>query len=83
MPEGEDDASFARHNHALKGEAKKVKPNRGVVAELMKLSFEMRRNSILSNVKPLKELLSNFPFLNDSEQVSQKNIYCAETPTLS
>ena len=69
VPEGEDEGSFARHNRALKVEFQKIKPNRALVAELMKLSFEMRRNRIISESIPLSEILSSYPFLRCPEEV--------------
>jgi hypothetical protein len=69
VPEGEDEASFARHNRSLKAEYKKTKPNQAVVSELMKLSYEMRRNDITKEGKPLGELLAQYPFLGTSEEV--------------
>ena len=69
IPEGEDSASFKRHNNALKAELKKTKPNRAMVAELMSLSFEMRRNDILGEGRPLYQLLIDYPFLGDYEEV--------------
>ena len=62
-------ASFARHNNSLKLEAKKAKPNRCIVSELMRLSFSMRRNSIIAEPKPLSELLECYPFLKDRDEV--------------
>ena len=69
VPEGEDEASFARHNRALTIESQKSKPNRALVAELMNLSFEMRRNRIISDSIPLFELLTTYPFLKAPEEV--------------
>lgn len=69
VPDGEDEALFARHNRALKAEQKKVKPNRTVVKELMNMSYEMRRNDILSQGKPLVQLLDDYPFLGHYDEV--------------
>lgn len=65
--------SFKRHNIALKKEHSKVNANRAVVSKLMSLSFEMRRNDILSCSKPVAELLQEYPFLGDYEEVSMKH----------
>ena len=73
IPEGEDGASFARHNSLLKVEARKGKPNRSIVSEIMKVSFHMRRNDILSEPKPLSELLESYPFLKDYDEVCINN----------
>lgn len=69
VPEGEDSASFARHNNSLKIEAGKGKPKRNIVSELMNISFSMRRNNIIEDPKPLSELLTCFPFLKDCNEV--------------
>ena len=69
IPEGEDEASFSRHKQALKSKAKKIKPNRAAVSELMKLSFHMRRNDITSCARPVGELLEDYPFLGDPKEV--------------
>ena len=69
IPEGEDNASFARHNSTLKSEAKRSKPNRSIVTEFMSISFAMRRNDIIEHPKPLYELLVNYPFLKDRDEV--------------
>uniref|UniRef100_A0A1X7T6Y0 Uncharacterized protein n=1 Tax=Amphimedon queenslandica TaxID=400682 RepID=A0A1X7T6Y0_AMPQE len=49
LPVGEDKTSFMRHNKLLKMEYKKVHPNMVIVSEAMILSFEMRRNDMLTN----------------------------------
>ena len=69
IPEGEDNASFARHNSLLKSEAKKSRPNRCIVSELMGTSFAMRRNNITTEPKQLRELLNCYPFLKDRDEV--------------
>ena len=67
MLEGEDMASFARHNSQLKTEARKTKPNRSMVKELMSISFAMRRNNTIEDPKPLNEVLIQYPFLKDRD----------------
>ena len=37
--------------------------------ELMNLSYEMRRNDILCQVKPLHQILNDYPFLGDYQEV--------------
>ena len=69
VSEGEDEASFARHNRALKVEFQKTKPNRALVAELMKLSIEMRCNRIIRESIPLAEILLSYPFLRCPEKI--------------
>ena len=75
IPEGEDEAAFNRHNSALKGEFKKAKPNKAVVAALMKQSFAMRRNNVLQQARPLNEMLELYPFLSDPDEVSNYKIF--------
>ena len=70
LPVGEDSTSFARHNRLLLAESVKAKHNRATVAELMKVSYEMRRNEIFSNPRSLR-LLKDYPFLKDSNEVSE------------
>ena len=73
LPAGEDATSFARHNRLLLAESVKPKRNRAVVAEAMKLSFEMKRNEIVSHPRSLKLLLKEHPFLQSSDEVSNYN----------
>jgi len=39
------------------------------VSELMSILFAMRRNSIITEPKPLIELLQTYPFLKDRDEV--------------
>ena len=76
LPVGEDSTSFARHNRLLLAESVKAKPNRAAVAELMKLSYEMRRNEVVSHPHSLRHLLKEYPFLQDSDEVSKMIWLC-------
>ena len=69
ISEGEDNASFARHNSLLKSEAKKPRANRCIVSELMGISCAMRWNNITTEPKQLRELLNCYPFLKESDEV--------------
>ena len=69
LPVGEDSTLFARHNRLLLAETVKAKPNRASVAELMKLSYEIRKNEVVSNPHSLGVLLNECPFLQDSDEV--------------
>ena len=72
-PSGEDEASFARHNQKLKSEHTKVHPNKAVVQELMRVTFEMRRNDIVNNAKHVAQITEDYPFLKSPEEVSHFN----------
>lgn len=72
---GEDATSFARHNRLLLAKSVKPKPNRAVVAEAMKLSYEMGRNDIVSTPRSLKLLLKEYPFLQNSDEVSNSSLF--------
>ena len=50
-------------------EANSRHPKHSTVSELMKMSFEMRRNSIIEEPKPLKELLQSYAFFKDCNGV--------------
>ena len=53
IPECEDDTSFSRWNKLLQDESLKLRTNKSVVSEAMKVSFAMRRNDIISKVHKL------------------------------
>lgn len=78
VPEGEDSTSFARHNSSLQAEAKTRNPKRSVVSELMKISFEMRWNSIVEEPKPLRQLFETYPFLKDCDEVQILVLLCMQ-----
>ena len=40
-----------------------------IVSEAMILSFEMRRNDILTNIRPVEQLLDEYPFLGNKDEV--------------
>ena len=69
IPEGEDDTSFSRWNKLLQDESLKLRPNKSVVSEAMKVSFAMRRNDIISKSPQVVDILTNYPFLRDSSEV--------------
>ena len=64
-PAGEDEVSFARHNRRIKAESIKPHPNRGIVKELMKVIYAIRREDINDNCKTVVEILNDYPFLNN------------------
>ena len=69
-PAGEDEVSFARHNQRLRAESVKECPNRGVVQELMKVTHFFRREDIDNNQRKVVDLLRDYPFLKNEEEVS-------------
>ena len=66
---GEDEVSFARHNSRLKAESSKPNPNRGIIRELMGITYSMRHEDITHNPRNLGELLKHYPFLGNPEEV--------------
>lgn len=62
--------SFARHNQRLRAESVKECPNRGVVQELMKVTHFFRREDIDNNQRKVVDLLRDYPFLKNEEEVS-------------
>lgn len=68
-PSGEDRASHDRHVKFLQSEEKKISPNAAVCKDLMKRSFNIRREDILNNPKPVSELLKIYPSLKRGDQV--------------
>ena len=71
VPAGEDQTSFARHNRLLAIEFSRTKRNETVAKELMKMSYEMRRNDILENGHTIN-VLEKYPFLQTIEHVSNE-----------
>ena len=69
IPEGEDQTSFARHNHRIQLEMKKTRPNLAVINDLISHSFAMRRHDILDNSYDLETVFQKYPFLREPEQV--------------
>lgn len=70
IPDGEDEASFARHNKLIKTElTKRGKGNTLVINELVKQSFAMRRKDITENAMHTNMILDKYPFLKEPNQV--------------
>ena len=76
-PSGEDEASFARHNQKLKSEHTIVHPNKAVVQELMRVTFEMRQNDIVNNAKHVAQITEEYPFLKSPDEVTVNIIIIA------
>ena len=70
-PSGEGATSFSRHNLMLKSEHIKAHPNKPVVQEQMKVTFEMRRHDIVKNKKRLTQIMNDYPFLTCPDEVRQ------------
>ena len=69
IPPGEDETSFERHNRVLKTEYNKANPNVSTVKELMKVTFPMRRQDILSHGHTY-DPLQKYPYLQQPSHVS-------------
>ena len=66
---GEDKKSVLRHLAALKAQLKKVVPNNEIVKELMKRTYEIRRQEILDGNATIKDILSNYVALQSPLEV--------------
>ena len=73
MPTGEDEVSFERHNRVLQAEWKKSTRNIMVIEELMMRTYAFRRKKILEQPKVVEALLTEYPFLQQPEQVCKAN----------
>ena len=70
VPEGEDETSMLHHASILRGEHDKHKrANTQVVNSLMEKTFPYRRAQALDSGTDLKTLLSQFPFMQTTEQL--------------
>ena len=71
LSDGEDEASHDRHVKVLSLEFKKAKPNKHAVAELMKRTFTVRRQRILTTPGPvsMESLLKTYPPFRQYNQV--------------
>ena len=79
---GEDEASHDRHVKILALEWKKSKPNRHSVGELMRRTFGIRRQKILSSQVSLDCLLQCYPPLQQYREVCGV-ILCRHTCTFT
>lgn len=66
----EDEVSYKRHLNVLRSECRKVKPNHGIVTELMCLTFKQRRVEFESKPYHAEEILDMFPVLQFFDHVS-------------
>lgn len=69
IPSGEDESSNSRNHKMILMEEKKTNPNVKTISVLMMRTFAFRRRDILSNPKPLKEIVKAFPSLKRLDQV--------------
>lgn len=71
VPSGEDDVSFSRHNKEIKSLMAKKRLHKNLVSlnHLIKLSYAMRRNDILSHEYHVKVILERYPFFKEPDQV--------------
>lgn len=70
VPVGEDEHSYKRHMQLLKYEEGKVSPDKHVINSLMIKTYALRRQKILKEHQPIKELLKDCPSLKRSNQVT-------------
>ncbi len=77
IPPGEDEAPYERHNRVLCAEWGKASRNAAVIEQLMGLSFALRRRDIMKGMD-LITIFSNFPFLQESQQVSNHVCHLVE-----
>ena len=71
-PEGDydDDVSYQRHVKVMQQEFRKGRPNHQVSNELMEATFKRRHAEIISQSTAVSTLISQFPFLQDYDEVS-------------
>jgi hypothetical protein len=68
-PEGEDDHTQKDHCDWLSAERRKAYPNREGVKRRMDLTYPDRRQTIVQDRKGVKEIIEQYPFMNDEEEV--------------
>jgi len=66
---GEDETSDDRHVKVLCLEFKKATPNKHAVADLMKLTFTVQRQRILTAPVSMESLLKAYPSFRQCNQV--------------
>jgi hypothetical protein len=64
-----DEASYDRNNQSLKIEFKKKNSNNAIIIKLMELTFQERRNIIVTKPTPLVDMLVEYPVLSKKEWV--------------
>lgn len=69
VDDSEDEVSYKCHLNVLKAESRKVKPNQGIIIELMNLTFKQRRVEIESEPYHAEEILEKFPALREYDHV--------------
>ncbi|XP_046585100.1 uncharacterized protein LOC124292102 [Haliotis rubra] len=77
LPVGEDDHSIHRHIQWMKQEARARKPDRSKMSLLMKLTFSTRREMVTSGGATVKEVLDEYPWLANEDEI------CAEYSRLT
>ena len=69
----EDDVSHERNVQQIKKCLHDAKPNHESLKQLMIRTFGKRRNSIITDVKPVEQICSEYPLLQKANYV---NMYC-------
>ncbi len=72
-PDGEDNATIARHQEAMKSESKKLRQDLAKVRLLMDLTFADRRKRIVTDLCRIKDLQLEYPCLFHEDEVSLLN----------
>ena len=70
VPVGEDEHSYKRHMQLLKHEEGKISPDTHVINSLMTKTYALRRQKILKEHQPIKELLKDCPSIKRCNQVN-------------
>lgn len=65
----EDDVSHNRNVQHIKKILQDARPNHEALKELMSHTFQNRRNSIITDVKPVEQICSEYPLLQKANYV--------------
>ena len=65
----QDEVSYKLHLNVLKAESQQVKPNQGIIIELMNLIFKQRRVEIESEPHCAEEILEKVATLRDYDHI--------------
>ena len=69
VDDSQDEVSYKLHLNVLKAESQQVKPNQGIIIELMNLIFKPRRVEIESEPHHAEEILEKFATLRDYDHI--------------
>lgn len=74
FPKGEDPTSLQRLKLQIIEEIAKTERNLTLIEKLMQMTFALRRQEIVSDSPPVKEILENWPALRTESQVSTHSV---------